>query len=124
MEGYYDPIDEKEENTLIQSFNNIYNALLKYRTNKDIIVYRNDPNPKYLEGKTNKFLSTSVTQNGVFEKKPNVAIIIPKNTSGAYIENLSKMQKQREFLLNANNTLRKIHIDDDFAIYEVINDDR
>ena len=69
-------------------------------------------------------MSTSVTQNGVFEKRPNVAIIIPKNTSGAYIENLSKMQKQREFLLNANNTLRKIHIDDDFAIYEVINDDR
>lgn len=124
VEGIYNPKDVKEEDTIIRVYNNIYSALLKNNTNDDIILYRRDINHKGLEGVTRKFLSTSVTQKGVFKSKPNVAIIAPKNTSGAYIELLSNLPNQREFLLNSGSHLKKVYSDDEFSLYEVINDDK
>ena len=123
VEGIYNPKDVKEEDMIIRMYNNIYSALLKNSTNDDIILYRRDINHKGLDGITKKFLSTSVTQKGVFKSKPNVAIIAPKNTSGAYIELLSNLPNQREFLLNSGSHLKQVYSDDEFSLYEVISDD-
>lgn len=55
----------------------------------DIIVYRNDSHIEDLNKPIDKLLSTSVTTRGVLTGKPNVAIIVPKGTLGAYVEVLS-----------------------------------
>ncbi|NLD16641.1 MAG: hypothetical protein GX666_03560 [Tissierellia bacterium] len=120
IEGNYLPSNNIEENILERMYANIKNALLKSRTREDIIIYRRDGTPNLLEGKLEIFLSTSVTQKGVFKGKPNVAIIASKNTSGAYIENLSSIPKQREFLINVGTKLRKIYSEKSFTLYEVI----
>lgn len=83
---------------------------MKNTLKHDIIVYRKDMNPKNLERRVKRFLSSSVTKRGVFGKKPNVAIIIPKGTRGSYIEAVAQSgyKHQREFLLNGGFNLKKI----------------
>ena len=110
LEGRYYPKNEKEEKILSEIISNIEQAILKNKLNHDIIVYRSDINPDSLEGTVKKFLSTSVTKNGVLGGHPNVAIIIPKGTNGAYVEAIAHddFKKQREFLFNTNITLEKI----------------
>ena len=73
-------------------------------------MYRKDILPNVLNGAVSKFISTSVTQKGVLGGKPNVAIIIPKNINGAYIEPLAveQFKKQREFLLADGVKVKKI----------------
>ncbi|OXZ31253.1 hypothetical protein B9N57_01560 [Finegoldia magna] len=93
---------------------------MKNKHDKDIIAYRKDKHPVNLEGISNKFLSESVAKRGAFEENPNVAIIVPKSSSGAYVENLSIYPKQREFLLNSGTRLEKIYKDKDIYIYKVV----
>lgn len=120
VEGYYNPINKYEEEIIKKNYKNIYSGLLKNKHDKDIIVYRKDKHPVNLEGISNKFLSGSVAKRGAFEGNPNVAIIVPKSSSGAYVENLSIYPKQREFLLNSGTRLEKIYKDKDIYIYKVV----
>lgn len=119
--GRYAPVDEVEKNTIIRNYINIKNGILQSRLNHDIIVYRKDISPNNLNGTVSKFISTSVTQKGVLGGKPNVAIIVPKGSNGAYIEDLAgtKYKHQREFLLNFNSRLRLIENHNDLFYYIV-----
>ena len=123
VEGYYNPSDKKEEEIIKRIFKNIYLGLLKNEHSKDIIVYRKDDNPLNLNGTSNKFISSSVTKNGAFEGNPNIAIIVPKGSNGAYVENLSKFPKQREFLFNSGTNLELLFKDQDTYIYKVVKED-
>lgn len=119
LENTYSPINEKDEEIIIRNIANIDNALLKNTLSHDMIVYRNDSYPELLEGKISKFLSTSVTKNGVIGKTFNIIIIVPKGTEGSYVESLSKYPKQREFLLNKGSRLDKLYSKAKECIYIV-----
>ena len=123
IEGYYDPMDENEEELIKKIYKNIYTGILKNRHDKDIIVYRKDEYPDRLEGISYKFISASATQRGAFQRNPNTAIIVPKKSNGAYVENLSKFPKQREFLLNSGTYLEMIFKDKGTYIYKVVKED-
>ncbi|EEW51490.1 hypothetical protein FC42_GL000783 [Lactobacillus iners DSM 13335] len=119
--GYYQPISQSEGEMLDYMVSNIQNGLFKNNLQRDIIVYRKDYHVKDLNKPIDKLLSTSVTTKGVIGGVPNVAIIIPKGTSGAYIELLSHIdyKKQREFLINSGFNLDKISDDRGLLIYKV-----
>ncbi|WP_285033185.1 hypothetical protein [Lactobacillus iners] len=89
---------------------NIQNGLFKNNLQRDIIAYRKDYHVKDLNKPIDKFLSTSVTTKGVIGGVPNVAIIVPKGTLGAYVELLSQgeFKGQREFLFNTGLELEKL----------------
>ena len=110
LENKYTP-EESEEETIIRSIYNIEQGLLKNSLNRDIVVYRNESNIYSLNKPVKKFLSTSVAKKGVLGGRPNVAIIIPRGSSGAYIENLAVKQfkRQREFLLNKDFNLKEVY---------------
>lgn len=98
---------------------NIENGLLQNKLNHDIIVYRKEfLLEEATKGTIEKFLSTSVTQKGVFQGKPNMAIIVPEGTKGAYIEPLADqlVKHQREFLFNKNLQLKILHREVNFVI--------
>ncbi|MEG0391628.1 MAG: ADP-ribosyltransferase, partial [Anaerovoracaceae bacterium] len=97
-------------------------GLLKNKLDHDIIVYRNERNIDNLISNNNKFLSTSVTQKGVIGGKPNVAIIVPKGTNGAYVEKISDFKEQREFLINTNFKLEEVADREDIRIFKVVNE--
>ena len=118
----YIPADEKEENMFLDFYAEIKGAILKNELEDDIIVYRRDYSVSSLQGKTEKFLSTSTTAKGAFGGNPNVAIIVPKGTEGAYIELLSKMPKQREFLFGDGISLKEVSSKDGLTVFEVIKD--
>lgn len=119
----YIPSDEKEENMLLNFYADIKDAILKNELEDDIIVYRRDYSVSSLQGQTEKFLSTSATTKGAFGGNPNVAIIVPKGTEGAYIELLSKMPKQREFLLGDEINLKEVSSRGGLTVFEVIKDE-
>lgn len=121
LENRYDPINENEEEIILRNAYNIEQGLLKNKLKHDIILYRKENFPDGLNGEVNKFLSTSVTKRGVLEKSPNVAIIAPKGSNGAYVEQLadSRFKKQREFLLNKDNSFKMIYNDNNAMVYIV-----
>lgn len=110
LEGRYAPEDVKEAAMLSKFIMNIDKGLLKNELKYDIIVYRKDENSANLEGKIDKFLSTSVTKKGVLGGNPNMAIIIPRGSNGAYVETIAHddYKNQREFLLNKDIKLKKL----------------
>ncbi|EFO66229.1 ADP-ribosyltransferase [Lactobacillus iners] len=89
LSGYYEPISQSESEMLARMVSSIQNGLLKSKLQQDIIVYRKEYYVKDLEKPINKFLSTSVTTRGALTGNPNIAIIVPKGTLGAYVEVLS-----------------------------------
>ena len=110
LSGYYEPISQSESEMLARMVSSIQNGLLKSKLQQDIIVYRKEYYVKDLEKPINKFLSTSVTTRGALTGNPNIAIIVPKGTLGAYVELLSqgKFKGQREFLFNTGLELEKL----------------
>lgn len=124
LDNRYDPANEKEEEIILRNAYNIEQGLLKNRLEHDIIVYRTEEDINRLNDNAKKFLSTSVTKKGAFGGKPNVAIIVPKDSNGAYIEPLAagSYKKQREFLLNSGIKLFKVFNDNDISIFEVKNE--
>lgn len=92
--------------------------MLKNRLKHDIIIYRKEKFIDTLDGKVDKFLSTSVSKKGVINGNPNVAIIAPKGSDGAYVEDLANkaFKKQREFLLNKENNYKMLYKDMDITI--------
>lgn len=89
---------------------NIDKGLLKNELKYDIIVYRSDIDSGNLDGAVRKFISTSVTKKGVLGGSPNMAIIVPKGSNGAYVETIAhdEYKNQREFLLNKDTKLKKL----------------
>lgn len=110
LENRYIPKNAQEEEMIIRNIYNIKNGLLKNTLEHDIIVYRYDKDVKNLSEPVFRFLSTSVTKKGAIGSKPNVAIIIPKGTKGAYVETIAHedYKNQREFLMNGGFELKKI----------------
>lgn len=121
--GYYTPKSKEEENMILKFSTHIKGAMLKYKLEDDIIVFRKEYDVSSLGKTIEKFLSTSVTTKGAFGGNPNVAILIPKGTRGAYIELLSQMPTQREFLLDSNTNLHEVLSKDGLHIFEVINNE-
>lgn len=121
LENRYDPTNENEEEIILRNIYNIEQGILKNKLKHDIIVYRREDFPESLNGKVQKFLSTSVTKRGVLKKSPNVAIIVPKGSNGAYVEQIAdnRFKKQREFLLNKNNSYKTIYNDNNLIVYIV-----
>lgn len=119
LDGRYKPFNDKEKEIILRNAYNINQGLLKNELKHDIIVYRKEKFIDTLDGKVDKFLSTSVSKKGVIGGNPNVAIIVPKDSIGAYIENMSKLKRQREFLLNTNTKLNEVFRNKDFVILEV-----
>lgn len=121
LDSRYVPANEKEEELILKNAVKIEDGLLKNKLKHDIILYRRENFPDSLDGEVNKFLSTSVTKRGVLEKHPNVAIILPKGSNGAYVEQLaySRFKKQREFLLNKDNSFKMIYKDNNAMVYIV-----
>ncbi|MDD6920470.1 MAG: ADP-ribosyltransferase [Eubacteriales bacterium] len=124
LDNRYIPSNEKEEEIILTNAVNIEDGLLKNQLKHDIIVYRTEEDINRLNDDVKKFLSTSVTKKGAFGGKPNVAIIVPKDSNGAYIEPLAvgSYKKQREFLLNRGIKLVKVLNDNDINIFEVKNE--
>lgn len=120
LEARYTPDSLNEEKTILKNAANTQKGLLKNKLEYDIIVYRKDKYVNSLKEKVIKFLSTSVTTKGAFQGKPNIAIIVPKGSKGAYVEKLSEKLKQREFIFEQGVSLRKIHNQDNLEIYAVI----
>lgn len=110
LDGRYIAKDDKEEAMLSKFIMNIDKGLLKNELKYDIIVYRNDIDSWNLDGAVRKFISTSVTKKGVLGGSPNMAIIVPKGSNGAYVETIShdEYKNQREFLLNKDTKLKKL----------------
>lgn len=110
LAGYYKPVLQSEGEMLARISSQISGALLRNNLKHDIIVYRNDSHIEDLNKPIDKLLSTSVTTRGVLTGKPNVAIIVPKGTLGAYVELLSqgKFKGQREFLFNTGLELEQL----------------
>lgn len=98
-------------------------AMLKYKLEDDIIIFKKEYKVSSLEKTVKKFLSTFVTTKGAFGRNPNVAILVPKRARGAYIELLSQMTTQREFLLDSNTNLQEVLSKDGLHIFEVINNE-
>ena len=90
---------------------------MKNKLKHDIIVYRKEEFPDSLDGKVNKFLSTSVTKKGVLGGEANVAVIVPQGTQGSYIETLSEYKNQREYLINKGGNLSEIYKVDNKRVY-------
>ena len=113
--------DEDELEMLAINAENIQSGLSQFNLKRDIIVYRYEERIDSLEKTVNKFLSTSVSPKGVLGGKPNIAILIPKGSNGAYIELLAdeKYRKQREFLLNRKSELIPLLKNDKFYIFEL-----
>lgn len=121
LEGRYTPKDENEEEIILRNSASIENGLMKFRLQNDIIVYRNDRYSEKINGKIEKFISTSIVPNGVLGKKANIAIIVPKESNGSYIELLADdlYKRQREFLINKSSTLKLIKYLNGLYIFKV-----
>lgn len=117
LENRYDPINENEEEIILRNAYNIEQGLLKNKLKHDIVVYRKEEFTGSLNGKVQKFLSTSVTKRGVLGNEANVAIIIPKSSEGSYVELLSQYKNQREYLINKENVFSLIYKSGNNYIY-------
>lgn len=117
LDNRYIPSNEKEEEIILKNAVKIEDGLLKNKLKHDIIVYRKEDFPDSLDGKVNKFLSTSVTKKGVLGGEANVAVIVPQGTQGSYIETLSEYKNQREYLINKGGNLSEIYKVDNKRVY-------
>lgn len=105
----------------MRNADNIKAAISKFGLKNDIIVYRNDFYPRDLVGVSYKFTSTSVASGAVIGKVPNVAIIVPRGSSGGYVELIAdeEYRKQREFLINSGADLELVKKEAGLYIYKL-----
>ena len=92
-------------------------GLRKFMFENDIIVYRND---KYSDELAEKLKYICCVQ-WYLREKANVAITIPKESVGAYIELLANdmYKKQREFLINKDSNIELLSVIDGLRIFEL-----
>lgn len=94
---------------------------MKFELKSDIITYKCDAYGGTLKGNLASLLSTSVAKKGALGGEPNITIIIPKGTKGAYIEALSEFKKQREFLLANKQIIKDVYKDEGLIIKVIEN---
>ncbi|MBO6299395.1 MAG: hypothetical protein J6N53_11190 [Lachnospiraceae bacterium] len=70
--------------------------------------------------RSRQLISASVTAKGALDKGFKTIIIAHKGTQGAYIENVSKFPKQREFLINKDVIYSVLYHKDNKMIWEVV----
>ena len=118
--------DISTNDTLNYYSNVISEAISKFELQHDIICYRAvSKNP--IKGKKvgdiyepKQFLSSSVTAAGAMNGEYSIAILTPKGSRGAYIEQLSKYPKQREFLFDKDVKYKILAINEKRIILEAI----
>lgn len=104
--------DIPEDSKLQEYAETISKALKKNTIKHDIIAYRGmtiDPSDGIpINGlyRPKQFFSTSIVKNRALNGEYKVVIYVKKGSSGAYIENLSYFQSQRELLLDKDNIYR------------------
>ena len=104
--------DIPEDSKLQEYAETISKALKKNTIKYDIIAYRGmtiDPSDEIpINGlyRPKQFFSTSIVKNRALNGEYKVVIYVKKGSSGAYIENLSYFQSQRELLLDKDNIYR------------------
>ena len=118
--------DIPEDAGLRKHAENISSALKKNKLEHDIICYRStdhDPVKGLKPGdiyEPKQFLSSSVTKKGTLNKKYQMVIKTPKGSCGAYIEELSKYPKQREFLFDYETKYKFISENNNISVWEVL----
>ena len=97
----------KPDKELLQNYADIISkAICKHSLSCSIICYRGvtvDTTSDFVIGTEfsfRQFISTTVIKNKVFRTPYIYIMYVPKGTKGAYIEQLSRFPKQREFLLD------------------------
>lgn len=118
--------DAPEDKKLRAYAETISGALRKNSLKHDVICYRNmefNPYEKYPVGKIfidAQFISTSVSSKAALDNPFKMILLVPKGSKGAYIENISKYPKQREFLLDKGCKMRILSKQKDRILVEVI----
>ena len=118
--------DREPEDVLMKYADIISGALKKTTLKRDVVCYRGvDINPVegYSVGKIfemSQFISTSVIEAKALKGDVRITIYVPKSTSAAYIEKLSKFPKQRELLLNKDCAYKVIKNYNNTVVLEVI----
>ena len=98
--------DIPEDSYLRGYANTISKALKRKPLENDMILFRNlsiDPFADTPVGKVapgKQFFSTSVVRSRAMEGEYELVIMAPKGTPGAYIERISRVPSQREFLID------------------------
>ena len=116
-----------EDKTLRRYANLISYALKKKPLEHDIVCYRTISfNPfiglkvgDVFEGK--QFISTTVVKTKTMKGDFHMVIRASKGTNGAYIESLSRVKKQREFLFDKDCKYRILSIEKDTLVLEALN---
>ncbi len=104
----------------------ISSALKKNSLSNDIVCYRSMTTNPFKSFKVGdiflpkQFLSTSVSSKGALNGECKMIIYAREGTKGAYIEQLSKFPKQREFLIDKDCAYRILSISDNKIELEVI----
>ena len=130
----FNQLGKVPEATIKNTINYIESALNKFELDKDIVVYRGIDVPtiieqvigekkysrdvniinSYLKNTTftdKGFVSTSISKKeainfGMGSGRAVMRINIPSGTKGAYIDEVSKIKREKEFLLNRNVTFK------------------
>lgn len=98
--------DLPEDERLREYANTISKAIKKNKLQHDIICYRNLDINIYKDFDKGdileeaQFISTSVVESSALSKPYKVTLYVPKGSSCAYIESISKFPKQNELLLD------------------------
>ena len=104
----------------------ISNAISRFELKHDIICYRAidfDPYSEYEVGAIftdPQFTSTSVVKSRALKKPFKVKINVPKGSTGAYIENISRKPEQREFIIDKDSLFRVVAKSTNFIELEMI----
>ena len=104
----------------------ISKGISKFELKHDIVCFRKTPRNYYSNAKKgdiitpNQYISTSVTRSGAIKGNHLTVIAVKKGSKGAYIEKLSKFQKQREFLLDKSCKYRVVENVNGKTVLEVI----
>ena len=118
--------DIPEDKHLREYADTISGALKRQPLENSILCYRNQSVNPFGSGKVgstitvDQFYSTSVIQSKAMKGKYHLTIIAPKGTPGAYVENISRVKSQREFLIDKGCNYRLISIQGNEIVMEVI----
>ena len=118
--------DIPEDKKLREYAETISRALKRKRLGNDMILHRNigvDPFagvPVGGQAPGRQFFSTSVVRSRALKGDYNLVILAPKGTPGAYLEEISRFPKQREFLIDKDCRYRVLSRKGKTIVIEVI----
>ena len=118
--------DLRKDDVLLYYANHISNAISKFDLKHDIICYRSLKTDIYNDKKVGdyitekQFISTTVVKSRALNYPFLATIKVPEGSNGAYIENISHLPNQREFLLNTDLAYKVLSKTDDSIEMEVV----